>query len=289
MPPGLYQYSVVLSTAQREMKITAPTKERHDIWLNVGYLYLGSAHDSLLTDFQALKYLLARPNPTAVASPNRIENSLAPTSPMSHSAEFTDDDHRHLVDSSPQSQRSDRSSHNDGFSTTPRGKRSRSQLSVRGSVGKRTGTPAAEYLRWAAPESPYSPTRSFERVASEKTQDAEELEFELHGESHSDDGFEGLENVRACCDGRHTVGPSGHAHSHHHHHAHAHHEHLDVNGPARPASPAWSLRSRTGSAHSHETSGGGLFSWGRGDDGKLRFGSRRSARTVNTVNTTGDR
>jgi len=35
MPPGLYQYSVVVSTPQREMKITAPTKERHDIWLDV--------------------------------------------------------------------------------------------------------------------------------------------------------------------------------------------------------------------------------------------------------------
>jgi hypothetical protein len=34
MPPGLYQYSVI-STPQREMKITAPTRERHDIWLNV--------------------------------------------------------------------------------------------------------------------------------------------------------------------------------------------------------------------------------------------------------------
>ena len=284
MPPGLYQYSVVISTAQREMKITAPTKERHDIWLNVGYLCLGYAHDSFLMGFQALKYLLARPNPAAVLSPNRNENGLAPTSPMSRSAEFTDDDHRHLVDSSPQSQRSERSSHNGAFSTTPRGKRSRSQLSVRGSVSKRTGTPAAEYLRWAAPESPYSPTRSFEHVPSGKAQVDEELEFELHGESQSDDGFEGLENVRACCDGRHTVGPSGQQHHHHHHH-----EHLDVN-PARPVSPAWSLRSRTGSAHSHETSGGGgLFSWGRGDDGKLRFGSRRSARTVNTVTTTGDR
>lgn len=281
MPPGLYQYSVVISTAQREMKITAPTKERHDIWLNVSCLCLGSAQDKFLIDFQALKYLLARPNPTAITSPARNENGVAPTSPMSQSAEFTDDDHRHLVESSPQSQRSDRSSHNGGaFSTTPRGKRSRSQLSVRGSLGKRAGTPAAEYLRWAAPESPYSPTRSFEQVLSGNAQDEEELEFELHGESQSDDGFEGLENVRACCDGRHTVGQ----HHHHHHPAHPHHEHLEVNGPARPASPAWSLRSRTGSAHSHETSG--LFSWGRGDDGKLRFGSRRSARTVNT---TGDR
>ena len=237
-------------------------------------------------DFQALKYLLARPNPTAGASPNRIENGIAPLSPMSHNAEFTDDDHRHVNDSSPQSQRSGRSSHNGAFNTTPRGTRSRSQLSVRGSLGKRAGTPAAEYLRWVAPESPYSPTRSFEQGMSGNAQEHEELEFELHGEQ-SDDGFEGLENVRACCDGRHTVGPAGH---HHHPHAHAHQEHLEVNGPARPVSPAWSLRSRTGSAHSHDA--GGLFSWGRGDDGKLRFGSRRSARTVNTVSTTtttGDR
>jgi len=35
MPPGLYQYSIVISTSHREMKITAPTKERHEIWLNV--------------------------------------------------------------------------------------------------------------------------------------------------------------------------------------------------------------------------------------------------------------
>ena len=40
MPPGIYQYSVVVSTPQREMKITAPTKERHDIWLNVTHSIL---------------------------------------------------------------------------------------------------------------------------------------------------------------------------------------------------------------------------------------------------------
>ena len=208
------------------------------------------------------------------------------SSPMTHAADFTDDDHRQMADSSPQSQRSDRSSHNGGaFSTTPKGKRSRSQLSVRGSVGKRSGTPAAEYLRWAAPESPYSPSRSFEQVGNNSQEDAE-LDFELHGESKSDEGYEGLENVRACCDGRHTVGHSGH----HHHRPpmHAHNgDHLDVNSPARPVSPAWSLRSRTGSTQSHDT--GGLFSWGRGEDGKLRFGSRRSARTVATNTTTGDR
>lgn len=35
VPPGIHQYSVIISTSQREMKVTALTKERHDIWLNV--------------------------------------------------------------------------------------------------------------------------------------------------------------------------------------------------------------------------------------------------------------
>lgn len=46
MPPGIYQYSVVVSTPQREMKFTAPTKERHDIWLNVSTA-MSSSHSSL--------------------------------------------------------------------------------------------------------------------------------------------------------------------------------------------------------------------------------------------------
>ena len=40
MPPGLHQYSVVVSTPTREMKFTAPTRERHDIWLSVSPLFL---------------------------------------------------------------------------------------------------------------------------------------------------------------------------------------------------------------------------------------------------------
>ena len=193
-----------------------------------------------------------------------------PISPMSVGGFGTVD--RPPVTPSPQSQRSIRSARNDqSWSTTPRGQRSRSQVSVVGSLGKRSGTPAAEYLRWNGPESPYSPTKSFEHVST--APDEEDLGFELHGENRYGDGFEGLENVRACCDGRHTVG-------HHHHHFHPHDHalngdaHLDVQHSEtnRPVSPAWSLRSRTGSNTSHE--GNGIF------NGKLRFGSRRSAKTV---------
>ena len=40
MPPGIYQYSVIVTTPHREMKFTAPTKERHDIWISVRLLSL---------------------------------------------------------------------------------------------------------------------------------------------------------------------------------------------------------------------------------------------------------
>ncbi|TFY60678.1 hypothetical protein EVJ58_g4992 [Rhodofomes roseus] len=72
MPPGIHQYSVVVSTPQREMKFTAPTKERHDIWLN------------------ALKYLLTRPS--ALPSNAPVGPVPAPLSPMSIDRELPDDE-----------------------------------------------------------------------------------------------------------------------------------------------------------------------------------------------------
>ncbi|KAF7798463.1 hypothetical protein EIP86_009684 [Pleurotus ostreatoroseus] len=265
MPPGIHQYSVIVSTPHREMKFTAPTKERHEIWVN------------------ALQYLLTRPagNPMSPAGPG-----AAPHSPLSAEAELSEVENarRPGTFASPQSQRSVRTSRTgisvDSWNSTPRGQRSHSQLSQRSSMGKRSGTPAAEYLRWNGPDAPYSPTRDFEHIPG---QDDGDLDFELNGDSMSDEGFEGLENVRACCDGRHTVGRSGKIiHHHHHHHNHSSHEpprphtamaiHLDPNPhdiPPRPVSPAWSFRSRAGSTHS--TDGQGFFS---------RFGTRRSKATT---------
>lgn len=146
-------------------------------------------------------------------------------------------------------------------------------------MGKRSGTPAAEYLRWSNLDGPSSPTKSFEHIPGNDG----ELDFELHEDTLSDEGFEGLENVRACCDGRHTVGRSGRIEHHHHHHHHdqpqprersrTRDQLLDPNPHdiSRPVSPAWSFRSRAGSATSHDREGTGFFS---------RFGSRRSTKTA---------
>ncbi|KAH9848344.1 hypothetical protein C2E23DRAFT_889192 [Lenzites betulinus] len=261
MPPGIHQYSVIVSTPQREMKFTAPTKERHDIWYN------------------ALTYLLTRPGQMH-GMPGSNSGPVPPMSPMSANGDLPDENphyHNNVV-ASPESQRSARTGRTalsgESWNVTPRGQRSRSQISLGGSMGKRSGTPAAEYLRWAHQE-PSSPSKEYEHVPG--GHDEEDLDFELHDETLSDDGFEGLENVRACCDGRHTVGRSGRPH-HHHHHDHppkrepsrGRDQLLDPN-PAelqRPVSPAWSFRSRAGSTASHD---GGFFS---------RFGSRRSTKTI---------
>lgn len=34
-PPGLYTKSIIVSTPGREIQFTAPTKERHDLWMSV--------------------------------------------------------------------------------------------------------------------------------------------------------------------------------------------------------------------------------------------------------------
>jgi hypothetical protein len=231
-----------------------------------------------------------------------------PQSPTPGSSDLHYDDGRPPLGASPQSFRSGRSMRASGeFNVTPRGQRSRSQISIGGSIGKRSGTPAAEYLRYMGADAPYSPSKSFEHVPGGGADD-EELDFELHDDELSDPGFEGLENVRACCDGKHTVGGRHHHHHHNHEHTHQHqhqfqhqpqHQQQNGNGngngnsrqrrepsrtreqhlnppvpDARPSSPAFSFRSRAGSASSD---GGGLFG------GKLRFGSRRSVKTSTTA------
>ncbi|KAF8886994.1 meiotic cell cortex C-terminal pleckstrin homology-domain-containing protein [Infundibulicybe gibba] len=121
VPSGSYQYSVVVSI-QREMKITAPTKERHDIWLNVSPFHLA-----------ALEYLLSWPS--------GMNNIAVPPSPASG-----DDGRQPPQTASPQSQRSGRSAQRgDTWSGTSQGG-SRSQSSTRGSIDKRSGTPVVGYL-----------------------------------------------------------------------------------------------------------------------------------------------
>ncbi|KAG8882348.1 hypothetical protein FRB97_008362 [Tulasnella sp. 331] len=259
VPPGIHQYSIVVSTPQRDMKFTAMSKERHDIW------------------FKALNYLLIRPSTVPVAEPSR-EQLQPPASPMRHRKFSTEVGSNGTYMTSPQSVRSVHSGHS--YSITPRAMKSQTQLSHQGSLGKRPGTAAAEYLRWA--EDAHSPTRSIRsyRQAHPPTADDDDYEnvdaaeesFELH-----DEPFEAMENVRACCDGEHDLGtlsrrPDSRQQVHHHHHA-AHLQPRSQTPIERPNSPsAWSFRSKAGSTQSEK--GSRLSQWAGDAKRSIRFTSR---------------
>jgi len=230
---------------------------------------------------QALKYLLARPITAPSESPSHVDENVEPSrSPSAHRKYSTDRIGREGA-RSPSRPRSIHSIHS--FSVTPRAMRNQSQtqLSHSSSLGKRPGTPAAEYLRWA--DEAQSPTKSIRRFRPDEQPEQEDYENAEGAEETFElaeaEQFEGLENVRACCDGAHDLGTLSRRPGHHHHHSHTQQSsQVDPPPPSeRPISPSgWSFRSRAGSTHSE--SGGGLFGWGGTGDGKrsLRFKRQKS-------------
>ncbi|KAG8832152.1 hypothetical protein FRC17_001904 [Serendipita sp. 399] len=177
MPPGLHQYSVIVTTANREMKFTAPTKERHDIWFN------------------ALNYLLARPSPNTLAA----HSADAPASSNLQRQTTQQNDDVQRMQYSPRSPRSGQSALTvDSYGAAqPRPPRSISRMSnPYGSVSKRTGTAAAEFMRWNG-DAPASPSKVDDRV------NPPDGDFHIHDDN--DVAYDGLENVRACCDGKHDT------------------------------------------------------------------------------------
>lgn len=166
-----------------------------------------------------------------------------------------DDSSRRNLDYSPRSQRSARSAYSaltvDSWSVPTKGlQRSQSRVSNQyGSIGKRAGTPAAEYLKWDRPTTPAYDHPDGPSYTSD-------LDFHIHDDDN-DAAYDGLENVRACCDGKHDVGSLSARHHHHHHH-----HNIPSKGtvrsvtdqpprlpppdptPSRPGSPSgWSFRS----------------------------------------------
>ena len=249
---------------------------------------------------KALSYLLDRPSAIPTGSPAgaTIPAPPAPSRVQAGGGAGVGEDGvlrtRSAAAASPASVRSALSNESiDSWNLTPRPRFGNSHLSPT-SIGRRAGTPAAEYLRTyseqhhqAHPDA-HSPTRA-PRSLQQRFEDALDLndddDFEnvdpnaggADFEINLDGGYEGLENVRACCDGEHDLNHL--AKGHHHHHPNAilrpssrlsNRSRTEPLSPSsRPVSPsAFSGRSRSGSQRSD---GASLFN--------LRFGSKRSAKS----------
>ncbi|KAM0787716.1 hypothetical protein ACM66B_003775 [Microbotryomycetes sp. NB124-2] len=198
-PPGLHQSSIIIHTPNRELKITAATRERHDMWFN------------------AINYLLTRPEGTLPSAPSaspRTQRSRtsapmadgnAPTSPFAFMSTLTSKSDSRL---------------------TPRPSRG-SRLSFGGAnltgtaTRKRAGTAAEAFENMNQFGSPRSiRTYSSQALAgaasgTESIEVVDRSEIPSDYDHLTDDGYEGLENVRACCGGSHDVGSlSRKSHSH---------------------------------------------------------------------------
>jgi hypothetical protein len=288
-PPGLHQNSLVVQTPDREIKITAPTRERHEMWFNVGFtISLGERQERRLTGLppppQAINYLLTRPQTNiegagagGMPSPAQRRNSVANifASP-GMGATYRD---THTLPRRPTSP---------NFST-PREKQEQAQMYLQSSASeprltprsqsrhahfpyKRSGTPAAEFLEataeFGSPRSPRisSPTKIGgawdESLQIVDPSDVEYGEGDLADDDDNDSmgGFDGVENVRACCNGAHSLNELSQSarkrHMQHHHHHHHHNRTGSFSEPdfqpTEEASPSLrarkSLKSRTSAA-----------------------------------------
>ncbi|EGO51802.1 hypothetical protein NEUTE1DRAFT_132656 [Neurospora tetrasperma FGSC 2508] len=240
MPPGLHRKSLVIISPGRSVKITCTTGQRHETWFN------------------ALSYLLLRTNENGHADAEEIAGHI------------TRDD---INDFNPQYSRQ-----------APSGSRGAPSLSSYNSRSLRVDSPALDMSmniptltpnRQSAQNRPSVGTLSrisgywkdskFGSMRGTRSVSGRDTSHGIYEQSEVEDSAEDvrqmieqqdreadrLENVRACCDGKHDVGTltsgskRGHNHRTHHHHHHTHRgsSRGPSRGPSTTPSRAETLRS----------------------------------------------
>ncbi|CDR99589.1 hypothetical protein [Sporisorium scitamineum] len=276
-PPGLHAESIIITTASREVKISAPNRERHEAWLAaLEYLvHRPTIQDATVIASNAAPELMsdAENDPTLITrSVGRRAKPRASAATLG-SASVTGSRRLSAQRSFLTRRSSDHALRNE---STPRRRGSIGAQSVLyPSLGKRRDVAAKEWLQqhehdreMSVSMSPSHSIRNTIYSASVRSRgDAEEDDFELLDltatqspirralanddprlktaeqmlEEDEPEDWDGLTNVRACCDGKHDVGSL----AHHHHHSQA-------------GSASGSRKSSR--IHRRESSGGSRFS-----------------------------
>ncbi|KAH7311008.1 hypothetical protein BKA65DRAFT_162735 [Rhexocercosporidium sp. MPI-PUGE-AT-0058] len=201
MPPGLHRKSLVIMTPGRAVKFTATTGQRHETWFN------------------ALSYLLLRTGEDAVGDTESVANGALTqedvdefnpgTGTRTHS---TRPGPASLSSYNSRTTRNDSPSKPTQIDEQPRLVSTTATRPTLGSFSSRLSS----YWKPGEPSKSYSSRRSRHSVsesgqiyeASEVHDSAEDLREQYEKQDRESDR---LENVRACCDGKHDV---GHLHNH---------------------------------------------------------------------------
>lgn len=221
MPPGLHRKSLVIITPGRIVKFTAPTGQRHETWFNaLSYLLLrtteGSQDTAAVVEGALTQQDVEEFNPqSSVRSVRR-----APPSRSSYNSQAT-----HHTESSPASISVRQSLNPPQLQPSPSRPSPRtlqsggSTFSRLSSIWKPSdGTSSSRRSRASASQSGsiYAGSARESEVAHDS---AEDLRIMIEKQDREADR---LENVRACCDGKHDVGSLNRNSRHASHHSHAH-------------------------------------------------------------------
>ncbi|SNX84881.1 related to NUM1 - nuclear migration protein [Melanopsichium pennsylvanicum] len=246
-PPGLHPESIVIRTATREVKISAPNRERHEAWLAaLEYLvHRPTMQDATVIASNAAPDLMsdADNDPTLVtrSSGRRAKPRASAVTLGSNAGSRRLSAQRSFL--GPKG--SDRGL---GTESTPRRRGSSIGASsvLYPSLSKRPDSAAKAYLqqhehnRELAHATSMSPSASLRGATYA---DANEDDYDLLDltatqspirrglasddarlktaeqmlEEDEGEDYEGITNVRACCDGKHDVGSLAHQHHHQHH------------------------------------------------------------------------
>ncbi|KAI5856465.1 hypothetical protein BZA05DRAFT_332519 [Tricharina praecox] len=208
MPPGLHRKSLVIITPGRTLKFTAPTSQRHETWFSaLSYLLLRDGQDGAIDDTAALNDDDMRDyNPQGGYS---TESSLRPT--VRGAASYSSFRSRVTREPSPTRNASSLSN-----------RRPTERERMQGSLSRLSNIfrPASAFGSHSSRNDNSVYGISEDDNSTEDLQQMERQEVEL----------ERMENVRACCDGKHDVGTlprkggkagvfrRGQAHNHSHSH-----------------------------------------------------------------------
>ncbi|KAI1077791.1 hypothetical protein F5B20DRAFT_592512 [Whalleya microplaca] len=202
MPPGLHRKSLIIVSPGRTIKFTCTTGQRHETWFNaLSYLLLRTGNENQ-ADVEEVAGNITQEdveefNPAFNRKPTGINRPRAPPSLSSYNSRTTRNDSPHV----------DMSMSIPTLTPTHEKEAARS-----GTLGRISGY-------WKSSTSTLGGTFNSLRTRSHNPQDSAIYEAsEVHDSAEDvrhiieqqDRDADRLENVRACCDGKHDVGTLSH-------------------------------------------------------------------------------
>lgn len=233
MPPGLHRKSLIVISPGRTIKFTCPTGHRHEIWFNaLSYLLLrndevpddGTTADSDHITREDVEEFNPSFGPRGAASqPRRPPISLSSynsRTTRNESPAFDMSMNIPTLTPTPKTPKKNMSGNAMTPSTSAAALSSRRRLSRIGSYWRSSQSLSAQFNSLRGRSSALSnrhPTQGGSIYeASEVNDSAEELRALYEAQDRAADR---LENVRACCDGKHDVGNLHHHPSRRHRHS----------------------------------------------------------------------